>query len=454
MKKMFSLLMVGFLFSIKLISQTCQPLEDQRLGTTNNVSFANIALTDPSYPKIDFYGRLLYRGVGGNDLTWRYNGTNDGIVLHSANFNSYAPTLTGVGASGNWSINAATATNSTQWGGYPSNLNTASSGADLVGLTGIHTNGIVYRFDQANIKYWLGIPTGGETLQSVTDRGNSIGGDNMLPITFNRGSSGSYMGVGYMTNGALRWSNGFREGNDDFHIYNAIEGKSQLVLKTGGESYFNSGNVGIGTTSPGYKLDVNGHINTSAQLNISNAGGGITWPNAGSYGAINVMPGADMLFYAGTSTYVERMRILSNGNVGIGTNSPGPFKLAVEGTIGARKIKVTQETPWADYVFDSSYQLASLQQVEKFIQQNKHLPEVPSAAEVKKDGLDLGDNQVILLKKIEELTLYIIEQNKQVESQKQQLETQKQVNEVQKQTNTSLESRLIIIEKMLAKPKK
>jgi hypothetical protein len=57
-----------------------------------------------------------------------------------------------------------------------------------------------------------------------------------------------------------------------------------------------------------------------------------------------------------------------------------------------------------------------LYQVEKYIQQNKHLPDVPSAAEVKKEGIDLGDNQAVLLKKIEELTLYIIEQNKKLEA--------------------------------------
>jgi hypothetical protein len=137
---------------------------------------------------------------------------------------------------------------------------------------------------------------------------------------------------------------------------------------------------------------------------------------------------------------------MDNGNVGIGTTTPGTYKLAVEGTIGARKIKITQEA-WADYVFDSCYHLPTLHQVEAYIQQNKHLPEVPSATEVKKDGLDLGDNQAVLLKKIEELTLYIIEQNKQAENQKQQLETQKQ-------TNATLENRLSAIEKMLSELKK
>lgn len=88
--------------------------------------------------------------------------------------------------------------------------------------------------------------------------------------------------------------------------------------------------------------------------------------------------------------------------------------LDVNGNIKTRKIKVTQ-TDWPDYVFDSAYRLASIKQVEKYIQQNKHLPDVPSAAEVQRDGVDLGNNQTVLLKKIEELTLYIIEQNKRME---------------------------------------
>ncbi|HEV8284260.1 MAG TPA: hypothetical protein VGQ09_08110 [Chitinophagaceae bacterium] len=104
----------------------------------------------------------------------------------------------------------------------------------------------------------------------------------------------------------------------------------------------------------------------------------------------------------------------TSGNIGIGTTDPGSYKLAVEGTVGARKVKVTQ-APWADYVFEKDYRLLTLPEVEKYIQQHKHLPDVPSASEVEKDGLDLGDNQALLLKKIEEMTLYIIDINKKLE---------------------------------------
>lgn len=105
---------------------------------------------------------------------------------------------------------------------------------------------------------------------------------------------------------------------------------------------------------------------------------------------------------------------ISNGNVGIGTTNPQE-KLSVKGTIMAQKVRVTQ-LGWSDYVFDSSYQLKPLPQVEKYIQEHKHLPEVPSAEEVKKAGVEVGENQATLLKKIEELTLYIIEQHKKQEA--------------------------------------
>jgi hypothetical protein len=133
----------------------------------------------------------------------------------------------------------------------------------------------------------------------------------------------------------------------------------------------------------------------------------------------------------------------TSGNVGIGTTDTKGYKLAVAGSAVAERLVVKKQSSWPDYVFDSSYQLASLYQVERYIQQNKHLPDVPSAAEVKKEGLDLGNNQAVLLKKIEELTLYIIEQNKRVENQKQQLE-------IQKQTNATLENRLSEIERRLS----
>jgi hypothetical protein len=106
------------------------------------------------------------------------------------------------------------------------------------------------------------------------------------------------------------------------------------------------------------------------------------------------------------------------GQVGIGTTSPGSFKLAVEGKIGAREVKVTLAS-WADYVFNKEYKLMSLASLEEFIKKNNHLPNIPSAQEVKENGgIDLGDMNRRLLEKIEELTLHVIELNKEVQQLK------------------------------------
>ncbi|MDB5198058.1 MAG: hypothetical protein JWO92_21 [Chitinophagaceae bacterium] len=102
----------------------------------------------------------------------------------------------------------------------------------------------------------------------------------------------------------------------------------------------------------------------------------------------------------------------NNGNVGIGTSTP-QSKLAVNGIITATKLTVTQ-TGWPDYVFDKHYKLPQLEKLEKFITINKHLPGIPSAIEIGKNGLDLGNSHALLLKKIEELTLLIIQQNKRI----------------------------------------
>ena len=101
-----------------------------------------------------------------------------------------------------------------------------------------------------------------------------------------------------------------------------------------------------------------------------------------------------------------------SGNVGIGTTNPDK-KLTVAGTIHAEEVIVDASVPQPDYVFEEDYDLRSLEEVETFIQANKHLPGIPSASEVEDKGLNAGEMQAKLLEKIEELTLYAIELKKE-----------------------------------------
>jgi hypothetical protein len=128
-----------------------------------------------------------------------------------------------------------------------------------------------------------------------------------------------------------------------------------------------------------------------------------------------------------------------SGSVAIGNPAiadrkfPSAYKLAVDGKVIAEEVTVQLSQDWPDYVFSEQYERATLQQLEEYIRKNQRLPQIPSAAEVNQNGVSLGDMQAKLLQKIEELTLYMIDQNKEVTALK--LE-----NEALKQRITALEN--------------
>lgn len=105
--------------------------------------------------------------------------------------------------------------------------------------------------------------------------------------------------------------------------------------------------------------------------------------------------------------------------VGTGATIPvgSTYKMAIAGGIITEKVRVATNGSafWADFVFDKAYKLRPLSEVENFIKINKHLPEIPSTDDVVKNGIDLAETQALLLQKVEELTLYVIQQNKKIE---------------------------------------
>jgi len=171
-------------------------------------------------------------------------------------------------------------------------------------------------------------------------------------------------------------------------------------------------NVGIGVDFPAYKLEVAGRMRIQTQSDGNSAG--IWLNNPANTAPIAFMGIADAVttgFYGNVSGWGLIMNT-NTGNVGIGTLNP-TYKLSVNGDIRTKEVVV--ETGWADYVFGEKYQLKSLPEVEKFIRQNNHLPNIPSAKEVEANGLHVGDVQKRMMEKIEELTLYMIDANKKIE---------------------------------------
>jgi hypothetical protein len=206
-----------------------------------------------------------------------------------------------------------------------------------------------------------------------------------------------------------------------------------------------NGNVGIGTENPETKLTLHGFgpaQSFNKLLTLSNGyqsgflneptislTNGLDQNNTNHYcwnigGRVAGGPGYFRISRQNGSTTDEYLRILDNGKVIIGTNTPGVtnlfqnWKLAVDGLINSKEVVVTPTSTWGDYVFEEGYQLPDLLELEKWIKIEKHLPEIPTAAEVKENGLQLGELQVVLVKKIEELTLLLIEQRKEIDALK------------------------------------
>jgi hypothetical protein len=216
------------------------------------------------------------------------------------------------------------------------------------------------------------------------------------------------------------------------------------------------GNAGIGTLSPSSyyhggnnkvleiynpntTLNSQSHIILTTGSTTSNSGAGsLSWMSKNSTGlqgmayigcnlevdaTINATGKLVFATSDGIAPYV-RMTINKDGNVGIGTTTPSE-RLSVNGNIRAKEVKV-ETANWPDYVFAKEYKLPTLQETEKHIKEKGHLPGIPSAAEVEKNGIELGDMNKKLLQKIEELTLYLIEKDKEMKMIRKENEMQRE----------------------------
>jgi hypothetical protein len=179
-----------------------------------------------------------------------------------------------------------------------------------------------------------------------------------------------------------------------------------------------TGNIGIGTISPTAQLHTTGTVRLAGLTNDSTKTRVLVSDTSGN------------LFYRSTSSISGRW-LYGNGtvydsldNIAIGTSNSQGYKLAVNGTAIFTKVKVKTAGTWPDYVFRNGYELPDLMALETYLQTYHHLPGIASEADVQRDGIDVGDQQAAMLKKVEELTLYLIDQNKRLTEQNRQLEDQ------------------------------
>jgi hypothetical protein len=250
--------------------------------------------------------------------------------------------------------------------------------------------------------------------------------------------------------------------------YEAVQlaGYYGLLFKTSGGEFVlhQNGNVGIGTSNPSEKLCLEGDDSTKLKIqnNSSTKDLGI-WLRGKRSGSnvysshyigtegkshYNLKINADERLKLQTNGQ-DRLTILSNGKIGIGTTSTGNHRLAVEGSIGAREIKV-EANGWSDFVFYDNYNLPTLKEVESHIKEKGHLKDIPSAKEVEENGILLGEMNSKLLQKIEELTLYTIQQDKRLNS----IEFKNLKLEKENESLKTINSKLLQLQKRLEKLEK
>ncbi len=195
----------------------------------------------------------------------------------------------------------------------------------------------------------------------------------------------------------------------------SLDNGGNVSISTGGISSYQKLYVETAKQNDGIMVNQTG--NTAATLDLNASGGGGKRWSLHSTGNGNNQGAGHLLFWDWTNNQ-EQMRIDSNGRIVMGNvTTPAGYKLYVQEGILTEKIKVAiaSSAAWADYVFEDDYKLTPLNEVARFIEENNHLPNIPSAEELEKEGIDLAQMQALQMAKIEELTLYLIEMKKEIE---------------------------------------
>lgn len=188
------------------------------------------------------------------------------------------------------------------------------------------------------------------------------------------------------------------------------------------------GTIGIGNAAPQAKLDILAKQNWNLKFDNSD-GSSNPWFMGSSHGSWQA--GDNKFMISPSLSAVQAALVIDrDGNMGIGSLSPTE-RLTVNGLILSEGIKVIKDVPKADYVFEDNYPLRSLEETEAYIKKHHHLPNVPSAESFQENGYQLGEMDNLLLEKIEELTLYLIDQNKEIKAlQKENAQLRKEIKKL------------------------
>ncbi len=237
-----------------------------------------------------------------------------------------------------------------------------------------------------------------------TPGGKLVVSENGSALTIGSGSIGfnrNYVNGNIYNSNSTAWQ---INGNNDGFAIQGFNGAINQPFKI-----LNDGKIGIGTPTPDEDLTVKG----VTKIYPNKTGDARSFIVSSTFSNHSFLDNNYPVVLATGGG--NQPLILDAARVGIGTNDP-KNKLSVNGTIWATEIKVSL-TDGADWVFEDDYELRTLESVEQFIKQNKHLPEIPSAEEFRENDLNVAEMDNKLLQKIEELTLYLIEQNKQNQAQ-------------------------------------